>query len=155
MATAEGILIASTLTGLLGWRSLRATRAARSEQLHFLDPFLPALEQPEVRASALGYPVARGRLDGHALRLELIPDTLAFRTLPVLWLEARWARPHGGRLRVVVRPTGAEYFGHDHTLTRRFDLGDWPVPAEAWGERGSGDLLQRLLTLDPAAFPAL
>ena len=139
MASAEGILIASALTGLLGWRSVgvfRRAQVARGEQLRLLDPFLSALAHPDVRANALGYPIVRGRLDGHALRLELVPDTLAFRALPVLWLEARWARPHTGRLRVVVQPTGAEYFGDDHTLTRRFALDGWPLPAEAWGQSG-------------------
>ncbi|HUR95287.1 MAG TPA: hypothetical protein VMY76_11925, partial [Gemmatimonadales bacterium] len=155
MAEAEGILIVSALSGLLGWRALRATRVATRDQLHLLDPFLPLVGQPHVEVSPLGFPVLRGLLDGHALRLELVPDTLAFRSLPVLYLEARWARPHTGRLRVVVQPTGAEYFGDDHTLTKRYELRGWSVPCQAWGEGRAEALARRLEAVDPAGAAAL
>jgi hypothetical protein len=153
VAEAEGLLIVSALTGLLGWRAMRASRGARRERLLLLDAFLPALTRPGVQTNALGYPIVRGALDGHPIRLELIPDTLAFRALPVLWLEARWVRPHSGRLRLVVQPTGAEYFGDDHTLTRRFHVAGWPAPTEVWGGTGGDELLRRLEAVDPAAAP--
>jgi hypothetical protein len=153
MAEAEGILIASAVAGFLGWRTLRATRAARREQLRLLDAFLPLLSQVRTRVSALGYPVVTGRLDGHALRLELVPDSLAFRALPVLWLEARWAWPHSARLQVVVQPTGAEYFDDDRTLTRRYELRGWPATTQVWGEGGAEDLARRLGAAELAGSP--
>jgi hypothetical protein len=140
---------------LLGWRVVVATRAARGEQLHLLDRFLPIVANAQVAAGELGYPAIRGSLDGHPVRLELIPDTLGFRALPVLWLEVRWKRSHAGRLLLIRQRTGTEYFDDDSRLSRRLEINGWPVATEVWGEAGGQNLLSRIQTIDPADFPSI
>jgi hypothetical protein len=46
-----------------------------------------------VTQDGIGYPSLRGRRDGHAVKLELVVDTLALRQLPTLWLLVTVLRP--------------------------------------------------------------
>jgi len=167
LAETRGILIealfwpkvaaATLLAVLLGRWMFRTYRAARRQRLHALDALLPALDQAEVALTPARFPVARGRLDGSPIRVELVPDTLVLRALPVLWLEARWRRRHQGRLRLVLRPTGTEYFTANNVCRRRLPPPPgWAEPVEIWGEGGdAGEILRRLGALNLADFPSL
>lgn len=139
---------------LITWKGHSSERRQR---IHMLDGFLGRLQTAKVGMSPWRYPVVQGALDASPVRVDLIPDTLVLRTLPTLWLQARWLKPHVGRLRVTVEPSGTEYMADDLGLTTRFaPPSGWSRTTEVCGS-GSGSLLllHELQRVDLAAFPSL
>lgn len=151
------ILAGVALPGLLGWRFSHAYRTERVARGHILDGFAAALSSPRVEKGLQGLPRLKGVLDGRPLHVSLNADTLALRTLPTLWLEARWARDHGAVVDVLLEPSGTEYFAEDIAFDTRVE------PPKGWPQstivRASGGeaapVLEALAQVDPASFPAL
>jgi hypothetical protein len=151
------ILAAMAAASLLGWRISHAYRTERVARRHMLDGFASTLSSPRFDKGLQGLPRVRGALDGTPVVIALDSDTLALRTLPTLWLEARWAREHGATADVLLDPRGTEYFAED------FEFDSRAQPPTGWPEsaivRVSGaeaaPILAGLSRVDPGAFPAL
>ena len=122
-----------------------------------LDGFLSVLAEPRTGISPWGYEFVEGRLDGRPIRVSLIPDSLITRTLPTLWLEARWASPHDAWLCVIAQCNGMEYFSDDVDEGQRLNLSaDWPDSTVARGKGPqSGALARRLRAMDLEAYHGL
>jgi hypothetical protein len=151
------ITAAAAAAAFLAWQLLIFVRGERQGREGMLDPFVPRLENPRRGTDALGYPALAGGYGGAELSLSLFPDTLVLRTLPVLWLQARWRRPHEGRLRVTLDPTGTEYFLENRDFHTRFaPPASWQRLAEARGSSSESLHLLHLLEEVPLyAFPDL
>jgi hypothetical protein len=151
------IAVAAAAAAFLYWQISRYAGEERHGRVVMLDPFRDQVTRPEVSIDALGYPVVNGELDGHPLRLSLFPDTLVMRTLPVLWLQALWTRPHSGRLRVTLEPAGTDYFNEPDDLRTRFASPEaWQRKAEPCGKNADSlSLLRSLERVDVDELPAL
>lgn len=76
-----------------------------------------------VTQDGIGYPSLRGRWKGHAVKIELIVDTLALRQLPSLWMLVSVLRPLPVRtpIDITLRPRSSDIvsagtkFAYDHT----------------------------------------
>lgn len=151
------IAIVAAAALLLGWLFLGYLRRDRDKTQHMLDGFLSVLDDPRTGRSPWGYGFVEGSLDGRPARVSLFPDSLVTRTLPTLWLELRWARPHDAWLCVILAANGMEYFADDvDEGTRLVSPGEWP---EAVVVRGKGPqsvaLARRLRHLDLTAYDDL
>lgn len=151
------IAIVAAAALLLGWLFLGYLRRDRYKMQHMLDAFLSVLDGPRVGRSPWGYEFVEGTFDGRPARVSLLPDSLVTRTLPTLWLELRWARPHDAWLCVILAANGMEYFADDvDEGTRLVSPGEWP---EAVVVRGKGPqsvaLARRLRHLDVTAYDDL
>lgn len=150
------IFVAVAAAAVLIWRIASIHSREAGGRTHMLDAFEEAVEYPRMRRSPWGYPRLDGSLDGYLIRVDLVPDTLVQRTLPTLWLEARWARPHEGRICVIRDPVGAEYsFDTDQFPTRIAPPPGWPSRTEVRSAGARVDLLQRLARFDIEGYPAL
>jgi hypothetical protein len=151
------LLLAAAAGVFLTRRLVASWRAERDRHRRLLDAFVPLVAPARPFRNGAGLPALRGTFDGSALMVTVVPDSLAFRQLPKLWLEVRWARPHAGRLRLLLRPLPSEYLADEQGLTQRFaGTTRWPFPVEACGSGPeAGALLERIEPLDLAAFPSL
>jgi hypothetical protein len=149
LAAAAGVLLTRRLVAVY--------RAERDRHRRMLDAFVPLISPARVFRNGAGLPALRGTFHGSALFVTVVPDSLAFRQLPKLWLEARWARPHPGRLRLLLRPAPSEFLADEQGLTRRFaGPTRWPFAVEACGSGPeAGALLERIESLDLGDFPSL
>ena len=149
------LLVAVAL--LLWWRFDNERRREGAKREHMLDAFVPAVEAPVRGESPWHYANLEGRLDGRPTRIDLVPDTLIPRTLPTLWLQARWARPHAGWLSVTKEWNGAEYFNDDSDAgVRLAGPAGWPVTTVVRGASDDSlELLRRVEQLDLEAYPSL
>ena len=151
------IAIVAAAALVLGWLFLGYFRRDRDKLQHMLDAFLSVFDSPRVGRSPWGYEFVEGTFDGRAARVSLLPDSLITRTLPTLWLELRWARPHDAWLCVVLAANGMEYFADDvDEGTRMVSPSEWP---EAVVVRGKGPqsvaLARRLQDLDLTEYEDL
>lgn len=156
-ALALKILAGAAAVSLLGWRISHAYRTERVSRRHMLDGFAAALSSPRFDKGPQNLPRVRGALDGTPVVIALDSDTLALRTLPTLWLEARWAREHSATADVLLDPSGTEYFEEDLGFdSRAAPPPGWPDSAVV---RVSGaeaaPVLDGLSRVDHTAFPAL
>ncbi len=157
VTTALKLLAAVGLTLLLGWRLQHAYRTERQARMHMLDGFQEVISSPTLEKDPRGMPRLRGLFEGTPLVVSLDADTLALRTLPTLWLEARWARAHQGTVDVLLDQSGTEYFVGDlGTATPTRPPAGWPETAVT---RASGvdsaPILEALARVNPSAFPAI
>ena len=151
------IAIVAAAALLLGWIFLGYLRRDRDKTQHMLDGFLSVLDDARAGRSPWGYEFVEGSLDGRPARVSLFPDSLVTRTLPTLWLELRWARPHDAWLCVILAANGMEYFADEvDEGSRLVSPSEWP---EAVVVRGKGPqsvaLARRLRSLDFAAYDNL
>lgn len=88
---------------------MRGSRLARAA---ILSEAQALLTEPRLRLEPSGFPRLAGRFEGHAVDLQVVPDTLTFRKLPALWLLATLTEPQpvAGETRIMIRPTGLEPF---------------------------------------------
>lgn len=91
------------------WRAARQDRAARAGLLAEVEPLLA---EPRRRVEPSGYPRLGGSFAGRAVDLRAVPDALAIRKLPALWLLATLTEPQplAGETRIMQRPSGLEPF---------------------------------------------
>jgi hypothetical protein len=155
LALRIAIVVAAAL--LFAWVALALLRKERGKNEHMLDLFLNVLGSPNVGRSPWGYESIEGTLDGRPARVSLIPDSLITRTLPTLWLELRWARPHDAWLCVILAANGMEYFAEDVDEGNRLvSPADWPDGVVVRGKSSeSVALARRLGDLDLTAYKDL
>ncbi len=150
------VLIVAAVALLFGWRLLGVQRSDRATRAGMLDAFLPEILGPVVGWSTWRYPRLEGILDGTAIRIDLLPDTLITRTLPTLWLQVRWTLPQEGNLCVTVDPVGAEFFSDDAFYGRLVPTPpSFHVRAEVRTDESGQALLRRLSSLDLRSYAAL
>jgi hypothetical protein len=89
----------------------------------------PLLTEATVTQDGIGFPTLRGRWNGHAVKIELVVDTLALRQLPTLWMLATVLRPLPVRtpVDITLRPRSSDIvsagtsFSYEHEAPR-----GWP-----------------------------
>jgi hypothetical protein len=114
------------------------------------------LEDAAVIPRGLNLPLLTGRRGGHPARVEPIIDTLSMRTLPVLWLVVTVAGPRvdTGRLSVLARACGTEFYAHDEGSNAVLMGPAWPAdlavradsPETASQQPGLLEDIRRLMT---------
>lgn len=134
---ASGILLAvlACAGGLAGAGCVTA-RAAAAERLrrqrHWFDRCLSLLTDADSQIAPHGFARVAGRYDGLAVDLQALPDALAVRKLPVLWLLVSMPVPLavGATLSILRRPSGTETFSPSARLA--YDLTPPPgFPAQS------------------------
>jgi hypothetical protein len=149
------IAVVAAAALLLGWVYLSYYRRDRTRTRHMLDGFLGVLSEPHTGISPWGYEFVEGLLDGRPIKVSLFPDSLITRTLPTLWLEARWASSHEAWLCVIAQRNGMEYFSDDVDEGTHLVLHNhWPGAVVARGKGPqSTALARRLRPLDLHFYP--
>lgn len=115
------LLLGAAIAFLLifGRHEARVAAAARRS---IIEPSLDVLSETKAEIDICGFPKMEGKFKGRAFRVSLVPDTLTFRRLPQLWLDVTLKRNMptiNGRLAILVRQSGADYFSlTDHLHDR-------------------------------------
>ncbi|MFN0114356.1 MAG: hypothetical protein ACKVPY_06735 [Paracoccaceae bacterium] len=113
-----GYLIAVLAAGLaiaFGASLRRAMAARAAARARAFDQLARRFDAFESRLQPTGFPRATATLAADAFDLQLVPDALAFRKLPALWLMVSLPAPLPLRatLDILARPSGLETFsGH-------------------------------------------
>lgn len=110
------LLLAAVVLGLgvlaTAWRLWREARQGRAARTALLTEAEPLLAAPRRRIEPSGFPRLAGRFVGREVDLQAVPDALALRKLPALWLLATLTEPQplAGETRIMQRPSGLEPF---------------------------------------------
>lgn len=137
------IVLAGLALGCLAFQHRRHARAVARSRARSFTPELMTHVDGVVEARGLEYPVLHGTWQGRRMRAELVPDTLRFRTVPMLWLVVQVSGPIEtvGRVTILARGTGQEFFVPRHAGYRRVRSGRVPAdltvagPADAPGHQ--------------------
>ena len=120
---ASGILLAvAACAGALAVAGCIKVRAALAERrrtrLHWFDRCLALLTDIDLRAAPHGFARVAARYNGIAVDLQALPDALAVRKLPVLWLMVSMPvpLPVGATISILRRPSGTETFSPSDRL---------------------------------------
>lgn len=139
---------------ILALRLLRATRIRQAAREGYFDLITPHMTRVRRAVAPTGFARVSGEIDGVTTDLQLVPDTLTWRKLPVLWLLVTQpgALPVSQRIDLMARPRGIEPFSTFDTLPHQTILPqDFPFDASLRSERAlspdEADLLQRHLHL--------
>jgi hypothetical protein len=139
------VLIGLTGMVVVAVLAFRDRTAQRNGRRTLLDNCASLLDQSVIQHGGDDYPRLEGYHNGQRIRAELIPDSMAIRRLPQLWLsitkvETRKNLPEFG---VLVRPAGTEFYAVTPGFARRLE------PPDGWPEevmvRGGGTNSQALL----------
>ena len=105
------ILLGVALAGLI-WRLAGAAQQRRHSRAQFLDDCRPLLTSSVKAVTETGFPRLSGQFHGHTFDIQVVPDSLSFRKLPVLWLLVTLPAPLAvcGTFDLMMRPTGQETF---------------------------------------------
>jgi hypothetical protein len=107
-------------------RGVRHARRQAAEKRTIFAPSLGSFADPRVSFAPDGYPRLAGRLGGRECRLGIIPDTLALRRLPQLWLTIALPSPCLlPSLVVTARPRGDDYVSQAFDYPRQVDVPSW------------------------------
>ncbi len=81
-------------------------------KLHLFDDCMDLLQEAKLSPQGLDFPKLRGQHGGYDVLLELLPDTLAVRKVPPLWLlvTIKAKTLTKGSLDVIVRPQNNEFY---------------------------------------------
>jgi hypothetical protein len=145
VATEQAVALAAgaVLVLALCYKEIRRAREARATRDGLFDAVAWMLEDAHVRTGRGRYAVLSGRHDGHAVRAEIVVDSLTLRKLPILWLVVTVSRPlpTDGTVDVLTRPNGTEVFSRNALLAHRLRTpDDFPV-------------LARIATSQPVVLP--
>ena len=129
--------------GAVLWRG----RAAAARRAAMLRPCLGLLAEPAEGRDGAGFPTLDGRFEGLAVAVRLIPEAVAFRRLPQLWLSVSVHAATGqpATLDVLRRVAGAEFYAPADDLPRRLPAPEG-LPGDAYlrGTRQAEHLLAHL-----------
>ena len=146
VALALGLLFVSIL-----WIHSRRNRSAiKAERLAMFDECLPLFESYDIAQDDISYPVLQGRYKGYDVTLEPIPDHIAFRTLPSLWLlvTIRGRTPFKGVFDFLRRPKNVEFYSPSSKLEKSISIPQsWPQ--DAWLRTDYPDRMPPEKLLDP------
>lgn len=143
------LLVLVAVVIVFGTLGIIQARARTADRRDLLTPCVGLLASPKLSIAPDGFPRLSGRLDGHHVRLAVIPDTLALRRLPQLWFSIEMVPasrlPH---LVVTARPRGDDYVSEAFDAAHQVDVPDW-LPRDTMVRLDDGgpdgdDLLNRL-----------
>lgn len=140
-------LLALPLLGAAGHALYRRALAASAGRAGMLQPCGSVLADPVHGRDRTGYGTLTGRFAGSSVEVRLIPEALAFRRLPQLWLSVSVHRSTGLSeiLDVLRRVAGAEFYAPEPELLARYPVPPgWPGETLVRGSRGANDLLRRV-----------
>ena len=112
----SGPVVLIALLGLalavLVWRASGAAGQRRQARARFLEPCQPLFTKLVTAVSETGFPRLSGQFQGQIFDIQVVPDSLSFRKLPVLWLLVTLPAPLSmrGTFDLMMRPTGQETF---------------------------------------------
>lgn len=122
---------------ILALRLFHATRARRAEREGYFARIAPLMTELRQAVMPTGFARISGQIGGHLTDLKLIPDTLTWRKLPVLWLLVTQpgALPVAQRITLMARPRGIEPFSDFDRLPHQTILPqDFPYDASLRSE---------------------
>jgi hypothetical protein len=102
---------------------VRHSRTVGRERRAVLRTVEELFTEVTVTQDGIGYPSLRGRWNGHAVKIDLVVDTLAMRQLPTLWMLVSVLRPLPVRtpIDITLRPRSSDIvsagttFAYEHT----------------------------------------
>lgn len=139
-------LLALPVLGAAGYALRRRTKGAATERAGMLRPCEALLTASVHGRDRTGYGMLAGRFGGVPVEIRLIPEALAFRRLPQLWLSVSVHRATGiaGTLDILRRVAGAEFYAPGDDLPARYPVpSGWPGETLVRGSRSAGDLFDR------------
>ena len=124
LAEASALVAATALIGGVLAQSRRRQAEVLARRGALLDPCRALFADTLIRCDPLGYPRMAGTAQGLRWDVQVVPDALAVRKLPALWLllSLPEALPLSGTLHLMLRPTGAEGFSRFRNLPLQHDL---------------------------------
>lgn len=124
MAEAFVLAAFAALFGVVLLLSRRRQGRVIARRAALLDPCRGLFTDILHRTDALGFPRMAGNRKGLRYDLQIVPDALAVRKLPALWLLVSLpsAMPTPHTLHLMLRPTGAEGFTRFRSLPDQHDL---------------------------------
>ena len=154
------ILIIASFVALVAFvvYAVLATRRENLRRMVMLHGALDRFEDPVVTKSPWRYPRIDATYEGSPIRVDLVPDSMLRKGLPVLWAQLTWERPHAGALYVTTTPRAGEYLKepniHDR---RRYSTPEaWPEDTFVSGDDDTGlEMLGSLEEFDPAPHKRL
>lgn len=126
-------------------------RRVKAQRRLSLNSAMTLLADPVLTQDGIGFPTVAGRYRGRPARVELLPDTLAMRELPTLYLvvSVRWRLPLEMPVDLLLRPRSSDIVSPGERYTC-----EWPIPAQwpqhmrvATPRRGTLPDLERVATL--------
>lgn len=127
------IALGAFLAVILWYMYRRHRRAVRFERRAMYDDCLELFESYRITQDDVAYPVLSGRYRGHRIKLNPIPDYMAFRKIPSLWLQVTVVAdiPYEGTFDFLMRPANVEFYSPSWKLwTVLFpNPPGWPVEA--------------------------
>lgn len=142
-------LLALPILGAAGYHLRQRTLAAVSERAGMLRPCAALLVEPVHGRDRTGYGTLEGWFQGTSVEVRIIPEALAFRRLPQLWLSVSVHRTTGftETIDILRRVVGAEFYAPaDRLPTRYFVPPSWPGETLVRGSRHADELLLRAST---------
>ena len=126
MFLAESLLLAALAALLVAVVVLSKRREGRvmARRAALLDPCRPLFADTVLRPDPMGFPRMAGTAHGLRWDVQVVPDALAVRKLPALWLLVSLPDtiPVPATLHLMLRPTGAEGFTRFRSLPLPLDL---------------------------------
>lgn len=145
--TLAGLILVAAIA-IMAWIARREARTAAAYRHSLLDSASHVLDDARIEVDVCDFPKMDGRVNGRSFRVSLVPDTLTFRRLPQLWLDVTLKRnlPIDGRLAILVRQSGADYFSLTDHLNVRLDApADFPEACLIKGDGpGARHILERI-----------
>lgn len=139
-------LLVLPILGAAGYTFYRRSRTASAERAGLLRACEYLLAEPVHGRDPTGFGTLAGRFLDMPVEVRVIPEALAFRRLPQLWLSVSVHRPTGvrGTIDVLRRAVGVEFYAPADELPRRYDVPKgWPGETLVRGSPSAESLLVR------------
>ncbi|WP_051439773.1 hypothetical protein [Methylobacterium sp. 10] len=139
-------LLVLPILGAAGYVLYRRSRTASAERTGMLRPCEDLLAEPVHGRDPTGFGTLAGRFLNLPVEIRIIPEALAFRRLPQLWLSVSVHHPMGvrGTIDVLRRVVGAEFYAPADNLPERYDVPEgWPGETLVRGSRSAEPILDR------------
>ncbi|MCJ2130824.1 hypothetical protein [Methylobacterium sp. E-045] len=139
-------LLVLPILGAASYALCRRSRTASAERAGMLRPCEELLAEPVHGRDPTGFGTLGGRFLDLPVEIRVIPEALAFRRLPQLWLSVSVHHATGvrGTVDVLRRVVGAEFYAPADSLPARYDVPEgWPGETLVRGSPGAGPILDR------------
>ncbi|MCC0807242.1 hypothetical protein FPV16_13530 [Methylobacterium sp. W2] len=139
-------LLVLPILGAAGYALYRRSRTASAERAGMLQPCETLLAEPIHGRDPTGFGSLAGRFLDMPVEVRVIPEALAFRRLPQLWVSVSVHHATGvrGTIDVLRRVVGVEFYAPADNLPARYDVPEgWPGETLVRGSPGAEPLLVR------------
>lgn len=122
------LLVAAIGAVVLFHLQRRHVRAVRRDRAGLFASAVDVLDEAQVEARGLDFPVLHGTFEGRSVRVEPVVDTISLRIVPVLRLVVTTREQLVGQSRISVLSdeTGQEFYAQHRGMVRLRDPG-WPA----------------------------